>query len=463
MRSKTLLLPFCLFAITSQAQDSSFQLKDYKYRTPGFKALSVNVSFSANATDSKADTLTQSKGRNLSLFPSHFSYSRIISTEKRVHNSFIDFTPSLYSYFAEANGNPTKSTNLRYSFIWDRNDRFYKRNNWFFEIGNRLRHELSKTWGKDTLYINNNGMLRLENTVTLGFGKGRIERVQDAQMALYILNDLQQQGLLNATVSPEVAQNFAELITDINNKRVFDSRKKRIYELTRIESFLKSSGLINQIDIRHFTTINDNWTLANNPWRFSGRNWYFRARPGVGLINNTYKLEQSSAATASHYNQKFVTVSPVWGYENYKPLNLKWQRDMRLDVSYYKTWNRADSKTVFNGTEDKNATKTKEWQAGLFASYGIGYYPNTRTGINGSLSVEAVYFKPVAYDIYKNTKMVKPALNISADYFLSYRTSLSAQLNLLYEHRYVSLVNGKKFENHFFNSGFSFGLSHIIF
>ncbi len=50
--------------------------------------------------------------------------------------------------------------------------------------------------------------------------------VQDAQMALYILNDLQQQGLLNAPVSPEIAQSFAELITDIRNKRVFDSRRK---------------------------------------------------------------------------------------------------------------------------------------------------------------------------------------------------------------------------------------------
>lgn len=136
---------------------------------------------------------------------------------------------------------------------------------------------------------------------------------------------------------------------------------------------------------------------------------------------------------------------------------------MRLNFSYYKTWNRADSKTLFNGTEDKNVTKTKEWQAGLSASYGIGYYPNTRTAINGNLSVEAVYFKPAAYDIYKNTKMIKPTLNFSAGYFLSYRTSLSAEVNLRYEQEHVSLVNGKKFENHLFNSGFSFGLSHIIF
>jgi hypothetical protein len=127
MRSKILLLPFFFFALMSQAQDSSFQLKDYKYRTPGFRALSVNVSFAANASDLEQDKLSKSKTSSLSLFPAQFNYYRIVSTDKRMHTSFFYFSPSLYSYNNETDNNKTESTNLKYAFTWDRNDRFYKK------------------------------------------------------------------------------------------------------------------------------------------------------------------------------------------------------------------------------------------------------------------------------------------------------------------------------------------------
>jgi hypothetical protein len=59
-----------------------------------------------------------------------------------------------------------------------------------------LHHSLAANNSKDqTNKINNNNLLA-ENTVTIGFGKGRIEMVRDAQMALYILNDLKEAGLL---------------------------------------------------------------------------------------------------------------------------------------------------------------------------------------------------------------------------------------------------------------------------
>ncbi|HJW15926.1 MAG TPA: hypothetical protein VJ499_02345, partial [Flavisolibacter sp.] len=45
---KRKLLPFLLITVIhySYAQDSSFQLKYYKYRTPGFTALGLNLGFS---------------------------------------------------------------------------------------------------------------------------------------------------------------------------------------------------------------------------------------------------------------------------------------------------------------------------------------------------------------------------------------------------------------------------------
>ena len=132
MRSKILLLPFLFFIVTSKAQDSSFQLKDYEYRTPGFKALSIGINFSGNASDSKAEDLKKSSARSFSLMPSELDYARFISTEKRVHTSYIHLVPYGQSYYGKANGNVSKSKRFSYNFYWDRNDRFYKNNQWFF-------------------------------------------------------------------------------------------------------------------------------------------------------------------------------------------------------------------------------------------------------------------------------------------------------------------------------------------
>ncbi len=117
MRSKTLLLCFCFFAITSQAQDSSFQLKDYKYRTPGFKALSVNVSFSANVTDSKADTLTKSKWRHVFFtLPSNSTIPGLSALKKECTILILILHLTCSSYFTEANGNRKSQRIFIYSF-----------------------------------------------------------------------------------------------------------------------------------------------------------------------------------------------------------------------------------------------------------------------------------------------------------------------------------------------------------
>ena len=129
------------------------------------------------------------------------------------------------------------------------------------------------TYYKNDIFIKDNPIL--------GLGKGRIEMVNDAQMALFILNDLENQGLIVNKGSREQQYAFAEVITDINNQRVFDNRRKRIYELQRIDSFIKTSGLSSTTDIRHFTTINDNWIYAFNPLRQHGNQWYVSINPGI--------------------------------------------------------------------------------------------------------------------------------------------------------------------------------------
>lgn len=460
---KSILLSTLFFiSITTFAQDSSFQLKDYQYRTPGFKALSIAANFSGSINSSKNVDLAEAKNQSFSLLPSQLNYSRFISTDKRVHTSYFTLSPSAQYYSASNDSQNVKSSSLQYAFAWDRSDRFYKNRNWFFEIGNRLSNGLGKQRHYNSTFNNRLNSLQIEDRISLGFGKGRVEMVQDAQMALYILNDLQQEGLLQGPVQPEVAMNFAKLITAINNQRVFDSRRKRIYELTQIDSFLRNSGLLNKTDIRHFTIINDNWALAYNPGRQSGSDWFIRVQPSAGFQKNTTNINEQQYTSNSSQITKSFELIPVIGYEKFVPVNLKWQRNMIVSFSYHTVWNDVDAKSNFNGTETKFITNSRETESRFYASYGMGYFPNNRTAVNASLQLEASHIK---FDnpSFKNATVITPSVNFSADYFISYKTRLSAHWYLNYDKTFLNPIAGKQIETYNFNTNISFGLSHVIF
>jgi hypothetical protein len=465
MKLKLLLNCFLLLTIQSFAQDSSFQLKDYKYRTQGFKALELAFDGSSFISNLKIQDITKTnantRGFNLNL--SHLGYYRFKSTEKKVHSSYFTLIPGLYSNFTETNGKVKKASTFQNDFLWDRNDRYYKSNQWFFELGNFLSNQWQSSQNKDTNVNTQDNKLKLEDQVTLGFGKGRVERVQDAQMALYILKDLQEQGLLNGPIQPAVTQNFAKLITDINNKRVFDFRRKRIYELTQIDSFLRNSGLVNTTDIRHFTIINDNWALANNPGRFSGSDWYVRIQPSAAFEKNTSNANWTALTTTALNTTKKLTLSPVIGFERFVPINLKWQKNMAISASWLTEWYNSHSKVTNNGIENQTDNETKSSQAHLYTYYSMGYYPNNRTALNAGLQLEANYTKFNNDLFYKSSTRITPTFSISTHYFINYRTSLNAQWSVLYDKIFTKRTTGEQQENHYFQTGFSLSLSHLIF
>jgi hypothetical protein len=461
---KKRLLPFFLLIIihSTYAQDSSFQLKDYKYRTPGFTALEFDLGFTGWASDDKALNASQRKQSNWQLFPSNLTYYHTMSTDKKVHTSVIRFSPAgSYNSFNQ-NDTTSRSHTFQYNVYWSYGDRFYRKNNWFWEWGTNLNHTLATSKSKYTSFNITNNNLLVENTLMLGLGKGRIENVTDAQTALYILNDLEQQGLLNQPPTPETTKQFAQLITAVNNKRVFDNRRRRIYEFTQIDSFLKASGLISINDIRYFTTINDNWVMAYNPYRSSGSNWYIQLQPGGGIQKNSGYYKSDVMNNSGKQTSTYASLMPLIGYENNKPLNLKWQRNFMSILSYQKNWNSDETRNVFNGSEAFSKTDSKEWKTRLYSRYGWGYFPNNRTAINAYFELDASFGKSSEPIIYKEMRIIKPGIDFSADYFLSYRTRLTAHWNLSYQSTHIVFISNETFTGHDFFKGISFGLTHSI-
>lgn len=448
-----------------QSQDSSSLLQQYKYRTPGFRALQLNVNAAGNFADAKRINTDDGKSNQLnSAF--QVEYFRIISTEKRQHQSSIQLNPS-YNQIQNENGSVyQRFRNLNLQSGWNRIDRFYNGKNFFFEIGN----ELSISGGRQKNTSNNRTFISNNNyaadKLIVGAGKGRIENVQDAQMALFIVNDLRRAGLLQQEPDAATLYELAVLITDINNRRVFDNRIRRKYEHTRIDSFFQSKQLIATPSIAYFTTVNDNWALAFNPGRLRGTRMYVQLNPGIrfeevmmdqkGLNVNEYN--STSKAFSYFY-------SPKIGIEHYKPAGLHWQQNVTASLQFQQTFTRQTSKTESTGTITEIENFSALPQLVLQSSYGFGYYPNNRTIVNAGLNFDAIYGNGFLGTAEQEYYVLSPGVQVNADYFINYRTRLFLTAGVNY--RYTDVKNYAPgllvYDKNLVTANFNFGISHFIF
>jgi hypothetical protein len=463
----SLLLSFFLFAVTSSSisQDSSGLLKNYKFRTLGLRALQLNINATGNLYDAKRVNGTDVNGSDIN---SNIvvNYFRITSTNKRQHLSTISISP-VFNFSKNKNvASINRSRNARLDMEWNRTDRFFNKQNFFFEIGNELA--IDGYSQSHTSAFNDNrvkyGMIT--DKLILGLGKGRLENVQDAQMAIFIINDLRRLGLL--TEEPDAATQYqlAELITDINNRRVFDNRVRRIYELTRIDSFLQSKHLITTPTIAYFTAVNDNWALAFNPGRVSGTRIYAQLKPGFNL--NFEGFNQSDTSTLSYKGdtkQFIYFYEPEIGVEYQKPVSLHWQRTANASLRFRQRFARTSSKTESSSvvTETEHFTTSPELVFNSF--YGVGYYPNNRTVVNAGVNFEAV-FGTMDMGIRRPDYFVlAPGLQLNANYFLNYRTRIFLTAGLNY--KYAELKDDPPvtfvYDKNLFTSNFNIGFAHFIF
>jgi hypothetical protein len=462
MKTKILLTFCCLFTIVSFSQDSIFQLKDYKYRTKGYRSLEFTTSFSGDINNQKEGSLGTSKTRYFNLFPSRLSYYKIFNTDKRYHNAHIDLSSSYASQVQESDQGKGKSKGYQGSINWNFDDRFYRRNNWFFEVFNQLYGREDFTKQKTTVSNVRTTIPAINESLSLGFGKGRLEMVQDAQMALFILNDMKEQGLIGKLPEAGTVNQFAQLITEINNRRVFDFRRKRIFELTQIEKFLRDKGIASTTDIRHFTIINDNWSLAFNPSRLSGSDWYFTVSSYAELGKAKQTFQDSITRTTSDSYSRAIGIGPKFGYENYKPVNIKWQRDFRTYITWQDSRRKQRNKNIWNGVPSEMTTEWGQQQTEVYAFYGLGYYPNNRTKLNAGIDVKATKFENSSAPHDKQL-YIRPSFGLSADYFVGYRTRLYADLSAYHEYRHFEYVSMPSLTTNNFHTYFSVSISHYFF
>jgi len=254
---------------------------------------------------------------------------------------------------------------------------------------------------QDELYKNRNTNSDLE--ITLAAGWGRIERVEDARLAVYILDDLIKAGKLTREVTDRDIQQVAETISRLQNERFFDNREKQIWQLQQLDSVMHELGLTESADMVYFTLMKDNWDYAAGPVRSSGFQLAGGIRGGLDLSHtlteNTvnYYLQDSVAESGSDEFSRNLMIGGLLRLTYEKPVNLYWQFSIQnsLFLSYtgwMSDYSGYDPETEYQGDNQRQGPVFSD---DLYLR--LAYYPNSRTTMS-MYSSSSLYMSLLADD-----------------------------------------------------------------
>jgi hypothetical protein len=465
---------FCFFLsvlfFNTSAQEYKYDIS--KYYTPDIVRNQLDVSFNTNNTfnnsKSKQDTTstTFSTGMNGTFTPIFNSYT---NTRKRLTSLQINgqFNGSYNSSGLVNESNPYKDFNSDDNLSVNYSNHFYNSKNQFFEVGissnfqtriNNFTEDINPTKGSYQEYY-------LNFTPSIGIGTGRIEAVEDARQAIYILDDLSKKGVLTRQLNDEEIFRFAQQISRVKNKRFLDARLHLMDEITSVDSFLVNNNLLNKSDARYFTSLYDNWQYGALYSRRSGHTFEITFTPAYNW--NFAKNNPGDTINRGQINQNNLTggLSLVYTYE--KPVNLNWQHSVTASLNgntnfsnylnqygNYNNFYETDAFLTFNGYDSRSVS--------LNGNYTLGFYPNTRTHLSAGLiqNLQFLYFKDLNINSTSWNKefISNTNLYVSAYYYVSpqLRLSISANCGNYYRNNYSSNFNQ-------LNGGFSGTLSYSFF
>jgi hypothetical protein len=453
-----MLASMILFSVkTSVAQNTTFKLSDYK--NPDYLYQSMDLNFGLNNSlygfNDKGNAENSYNSFSLNS-QAGAVYERYLNSPKAQGDLRISFNAGIGS-----GTNNAKYSSNAYDEIKNKSfnhnerldisglHRFYNQKNNFIEVngsivlnnqGNNSNDKSS--FAGTVIRSEERSQKYFQNGVngTFLIGKGRIEQVQDARMALYLLDDLYKLNREKRVVSDEDVNDLAQLITRLKYKRFFDDRLRKIAEITAIDSLMQQKEIISAADATYFTSLNDNWEYANNPIRdnghrlFTGLKSYFGYTRNNAFVNKIIPEDLTGEETATNKN---VGLFLVLGYAYEKPASLKWQNSASIkgEIGIHQHF---ENKTVKNEPDSETETKSYSESApsmNLYGEYGFGYYPTSRTWLTFRWWVSTGWDKKMEGDTKKEKENIEndfyiytgPQLN--AFYYLSEKLRLSFSYN----------------------------------
>jgi hypothetical protein len=452
---------------TSVAQNTSFKLSEYKNPNYLYQSLDFNFGLNSGLGGFKNTSFDTYSSNDFSFSTQGgAAYTRYLNTPKAQSDLQISFNAGVGS------GN-SNSKNTVYENNWNNNTksfshweglniagvkRFYNPKQSYLEVNGSL--SLSNSGNSNTYesYLSDtisssedSGGKRFSNAITgsLLIGKGRIEQVQDARLALYILDDLFKLNREKRTITDDDVNALAQLITALKYTRYYDSRLQNIANIIAIDSLLQKNGIVSNPDAAYFTSLNDNWQYANNPVRYSGHRFFTGLEANFSYTyRNEYKviIIPDNLTDEATIKYKAPGLFLVLGYTYEKPTSLKWQNSASVKGSIgIKQYNQNIILRKDPTPETETELYTEAWPSvKLAAEYGFGYYPNSRTWMEFNWALTSGWDKKMEgttkadKEDSQNQFYTQTGPQLNAYYYLSAKLRLS-----FYYHGYLNYDNKK--------------------
>ena len=426
MKQILLTIAFAIPSLLLFSQQNSL-LKNFKYRINTFRSISLGANGGGNYTRTQpvVGPNNYSSG-NGSITASYYTAR---STDK------ILLTTSTYlntSFSTTRENDPASRYTRKYFEV---SPGIYALNKWFsgnrfVELGTTVSGNIniSKDRSSNDPAASKYDRNAYSIAVYTGIGTGRLENITDMQNALWLYKALEAAGSLSRALTAEEQNDLGRAITRANNTRVLDSRKRTQFVLTTVDEYLQQRGLISKTDINYFSNLNDILFFAYNIPRLSGTEKFIRLTPTISAINDDHALNNVINKTETRYHDKSILVSA--GFNVQKPASLIHQNNYgaSLKFSYFSYDNNLIEYTSnVISSEQKLSSIVKKAGANLFFQHAI--YPNTRTILNASFQSETGY-QDLRYDKQFYTSN---DLNVSVNYFISYRTSFNFSMGVQYQ------------------------------
>ena len=426
MKQILLTIAFAIPSLLLFSQQYSL-LKNFKYRTNTFRAISLGANGGGQYTRTHpviGPNNYSSGGGSIAA-----SYYTAKSTDK------ILLTTSTYLYTSFSTTKDNDPTSRFTSKYFEISPGIYALNKWFsrnsfIELGTTVSGNIniSKDRSSNDPAASKYDRNAYSITVYTGIGTGRLENITDMQNALWLYKALEAAGSLSRALTTEEQNDLGRAITRANNTRVLDSRKRTQFILTTVDAYLQQRGLISKTDINYFSNLNDILFFAYNIPRLSGTEKFIRVTPAISAMNDDRALNNFINKTETRYHDKSILISA--GFNVQKPASLVHQNNYgaSLKLSYFSYDNNMLEYTSNVISSELNLSSiAKKAGVNLFFQHAI--YPNTRTILNASFQSETGY-QDLRHDKQFYTSN---DLNVSVNYFISYRTSFNFSIPVHYQ------------------------------
>lgn len=391
---------FIFAATLAGAQSDTFNLSSYKARYERRPAMSLNgqANFQGNYRNYR-------EAENSGSARARLYWQELRNTDALI--SSWGLSGSLQGGFGQSSGLSSGRYNSGYfSATIQREQSHYYRENRFWGWGGALHSDGSLTSLNN---INRNLDFRLAPKIFRGLG--RIEFAEDALLAHWMIEDLQEAGVVT-DFTPEDITALARTITDLIGNRTFDFRRRRIYELGQLHSTLQERGLAERESFALFAILNDNWAFANRSTLPHGRRLAYGLE---GNFDSNWNREENPVINSTRfytYGLAFAEFSTARIHNN----RGGGQWTAMLGGGYYYSRRKYDK---------DNWLPSKE---GPFARASVGYIyrwlPSSRTTLSWDNTVTATWGLPNTLNPFISSEnQASWNSGLDLDYFINYQWS----------------------------------------